>query len=229
MRVIVISDVHLGTGVSRLKALMDIIKRTEFDVLVINGDLVHDDNWNRLKKEGWKFLNQCRKLTSAKRKKEVIWCEGNHDRGVFRVIGSMLGLSLVGEDRQLTLKIGEKTYMFMHGHQMDSWLPQNPIWCNFWGGLYDTVQIVLGEKNRHLTRNIKMKSKELLDVCREVRERASAFAKLKGADVVCCGHVHHAEDTLCENGVRYLNTGSITEKPSHYLVIDEKGHRLYDF
>lgn len=229
MRVVVISDVHLGTGVSRLQALLDVLDRIDFDTLVINGDLVQDDNWNRLKKEAWKFLGKCRKWTSLKRKKEIIWCEGNHDRGVFHVIGNMLGLSLVGEDKHLSLKVGQKTYIFVHGHQFDHWMPKNKLWCDVWGGLYDRLQLLLGEDRRHIARNIKMRSKKVLGVSKDVRERAAAFAEAEGAHVVCCGHVHHAEDTLCENGVHYVNTGSITEKPSHYLVIDEEGHRLYEF
>jgi predicted phosphodiesterase len=229
MRVVVISDVHLGTDVSRAQNLLDILDRIEFDIIVINGDLVQDENWNRLKKNAWKFLGKCRKWTSQKNKREVIWCEGNHDRGVFHVIGNMLGLSLIGEDKHLKLKVGEKTYVFMHGHQFDNWMPKNKFFCEFWGSIYDWFQFILGEKNRHIARNIKLKSKSVLGVCKGVKKAAATFAKFQKADVICCGHVHHAEDTLCENGVWYVNTGSITEVPSHYLIIDEDGYKLYEF
>jgi predicted phosphodiesterase len=229
MRVIVISDIHLGTGVSRLKALMDTLSNEEFDILVINGDLVQDDNWNRLKKEAWKFLGKCRGWTAAKKRKKIVWCEGNHDKDAFYTLGHIVGFHLVGEKRHYKLEIGGKTYLFMHGHRLDKWMPKNKFWCDFWGSFYDRIQLALGEEKRHLARQIKLRSKKVLGVCDSIRERASRYGKHHGANVVCCGHVHHAEDTKCKNGVVYVNTGSITERPSYYLVIDENGHQLFEF
>ena len=42
---------------------------------------------------------------------------------------------------------------------------------------------------------------------------------------VVCGHVHYAEDKVCE-GIRYINLGAWTESPCMCLLIDDDDLQL---
>lgn len=46
-----------------------------------------------------------------------------------------------------------------------------------------------------------------------------------GCDNVVCGHVHYAEDILCE-GIRYINLGAWTESPCMCLLVEDGCLRL---
>jgi UDP-2,3-diacylglucosamine pyrophosphatase LpxH len=45
---------------------------------------------------------------------------------------------------------------------------------------------------------------------------------MHGAVVVLAGHTHHAMDVM-HDGVRYVNSGSWTDKPSHFVVVTHDG------
>ena len=72
---LIISDLHLGTPVSQSEKILKVLL-SDFDRLIINGDLFDNHSFVRYKKQDWKILNKIRKLSKTK---EVILVEGNHD------------------------------------------------------------------------------------------------------------------------------------------------------
>jgi len=52
----------------------------------------------------------------------------------------------------------------------------------------------------------------------EVARGAVQYARLRGVDIVFCGHIHMMH-TYEKNNIKYFNTGSWVEKPSGYAVI----------
>jgi len=83
---VIISDLHLGSEVSRAEAALRMLKETSFRRLILLGDIFCDLNFRRLTKEHWKFLSYIRKLSNPKRNIEVVWVEGNHDHGLSEVM-----------------------------------------------------------------------------------------------------------------------------------------------
>jgi metallophosphoesterase superfamily enzyme len=55
---LIVSDIHLGSEVSRSKQLLDVIKQFQFKRLILNGDVFDDLNFKRLSKSDWKFLSE---------------------------------------------------------------------------------------------------------------------------------------------------------------------------
>lgn len=54
---------------------------------------------------------------------------------------------------------------------------------------------------------------------RIVEKKAIEYARKRGYDIICCGHTHHA--VINESGpVWYYNSGCWTERPCHYLTIE---------
>ena len=53
---IILSDLHLGSEVSRASEAMRLLKTASFNRLILLGDIFSDLNFRRLKKEHWRFL-----------------------------------------------------------------------------------------------------------------------------------------------------------------------------
>src|SRR5512146_3295993 len=87
---LILSDLHLGSHISRAQAAMRMLKETSFRRLILLGDIFSDLNFGRLTKPHWKFLGYIRKLSNPKRGIEVVWVEGNHDRGLSNIMSHLV-------------------------------------------------------------------------------------------------------------------------------------------
>jgi metallophosphoesterase superfamily enzyme len=102
---LIISDLHLGSELSRAGEALDLLQSLRYARLILLGDIFSDLNFRRLTGEHWKFLSCIRKLSNPKRKVEVVWVEGNHDQGwptSCRVIKLTLrqGLKIISRQRK---------------------------------------------------------------------------------------------------------------------------------
>ena len=61
--VLVVSDIHLGSPVSKVKALAKVLKNEKYSHLIINGDLFDSKNIHRYKKGHWNILSLIRKVS----------------------------------------------------------------------------------------------------------------------------------------------------------------------
>src|SRR5579864_8596429 len=89
---VLISDLHLGSDVSRAAAALQLLRSLTFRRLILLGDIFADLNFSRLTKEHWKFLGYIRKLSNPKHGVEVVWVEGNHDYGLAELMSHLVGV-----------------------------------------------------------------------------------------------------------------------------------------
>src|SRR5215469_11310474 len=94
---VIISDLHLGSEISRARDALEFLQSVDFQRLVLLGDIFADLNFSRLTKEHWKFLGYIRKLSNPKQGVEVVWVEGNHDRGLAEVMSHLVGYPMYKE------------------------------------------------------------------------------------------------------------------------------------
>src|SRR5438105_3064710 len=94
---VILSDLHLGSEVSRAHAALRMLKAISFRRLILLGDIFCDLNFRRLKKEHWHFLGYIRRLSNPKRDIEVVWVEGNHDQGLSEVMSHLVGIEVFHE------------------------------------------------------------------------------------------------------------------------------------
>ncbi|HET9135756.1 MAG TPA: UDP-2,3-diacylglucosamine diphosphatase [Candidatus Kapabacteria bacterium] len=211
---VVISDIHLGSDVSRSKDTLRMLKSYSFKRLILNGDVFEDLNFKRLRKDDWKFLSYIRKLSNPKRGTEVVWVAGNHD-GIAQILTHLLGIPVY--DEYLWEFDGEK-YLAIHGHQFDTFLNERVIIsalaCNF----YKLFQKIDGNEQK-ISRWMKRRSKTWLRVSEKIAREAMEYAYSKGAQYVFCGHTHLALEQT-DGTVKYYNSGCWTDRPSHYLTVD---------
>src|SRR5215475_6024115 len=119
---VIISDLHLGSDVSRAADALDLLRSIEFRRLILLGDIFSDLNFRRLTKEHWKFLSYIRKLSNPKRGVEVVWVEGNHDRGLVDVMSHLVGVKAYEE---YAWEYGGLRHLAVHGHQFDRFVVNN--------------------------------------------------------------------------------------------------------
>ncbi len=213
---IIVSDIHLGSDVSRSGDLLRVLKGHAFSRLILNGDVFDDLNFKRLRKEDWKFLSYIRKLANPKRRCEVVWVAGNHD-GMAEPLSHLLGVQVYEE---YIWESGGRRLMATHGHQFDTFLQQRVIISNVASWLYLLLQR-LDRESQRLSRWVKRSSKSWLRVSDKIARDAVDHALRRNADIVFCGHTHLALEMQAE-GVRYYNSGCWTDRPSQYITIDHE-------
>jgi UDP-2,3-diacylglucosamine pyrophosphatase LpxH len=210
---LVISDVHLGSPICRVKNLAKVLKNEKYDHLIINGDLFDNRYIQRYKKRHWNILSLIRKI--AKRKK-VTFILGNHDIKSKNII-KILGLDFV---ERLELDIAGKKMLFIHFHQFDPFIFKHPWLTNIAEQIYYFIQSI--DRSRKFSRWLKKTSKSFLKIKTNIRDKALDYIKDKDFDCIFGGHIHFAE--IYDNGDKeYYNSGSFCDDPCHYLLINEKG------
>ena len=212
---LIMSDIHLGSEVSRSKDALEMLKQFGFSRLILNGDVFEDLNFKRLKKEDWKFLSYIRKLSNPKRGIEVIWVAGNHD-GIAEILSHVLGLNVY--DEFMWEYEGEK-YLAIHGHQFDKFLNENVLVSSIACGIYKFFQLIDTE-NQGVSRWMKRRSKTWLRVSEKIANDAIDYARSKGAQYVFCGHTHQAMEKTMD-GITYFNSGCWTDIPSQFITVDK--------
>jgi UDP-2,3-diacylglucosamine pyrophosphatase LpxH len=218
----IISDVHLGSEVSRPEAALATLKNHSFGRLILLGDIFDDLNFHRLSREHWELLSYIRLLTNRKRKVEVVWVVGNHDELLVDVMKYLIGSEA---KKYFFWEENGRKFFAIHGHQFDYFLIHNRIMSNLATLLYKIIQ-KLDTKKQRLSRYIKRASKGWLRVSKDVAAGAVRMGGEKGADYVFCGHTHKALHWTLKN-IKYFNTGCWTDIPSSYVTITNGNPELH--
>lgn len=221
---LVISDLHLGSDNCQAGGLVTFLEQIRSGErptgrLILNGDVFDSIDFRRLRKPHWKVLSLLRKLSD---RVEVTWLSGNHD-GSADIVSHLLGVTVADE---VTITSGGRRVLLLHGHRFDEFLERYPLTTAVADGVYRLLQWV--DRSHTVARHAKRSSKLFLRCAGAVRERAVEYARRRGADAVCCGHTHLPEANL-SGPVAYFNSGCWTERPCHFLSIDQGTVRLREF
>ena len=119
---LILSDLHLGSEISRAEQATRMLRENRFRRLILLGDIFSDLNFGRLTKPHWKFLGYIRKLSNPKRGIEVVWVEGNHDRGLSDVMSHLVGVKVYEE---YEWEFEGRRHLAVHGHQFDRFAVNN--------------------------------------------------------------------------------------------------------
>jgi UDP-2,3-diacylglucosamine pyrophosphatase LpxH len=221
---ILVSDLHLGSETSRASEATQFLRGAMFNRLILLGDIFCDLNFRRLKKDHWRFLSLIRKLSNPKRGVEVVWVEGNHDRGLAQLMSHLMGVRVYQE---YEWEYRGRKYRGIHGHQFDRFLVDSTLLSAAGEFIYLNIQKI-DFKDSKIARWLDRLNSRWLRMTPKVAAGALAHARARGDDVVFCGHTHEAFHTSAA-GVQYFNTGSWTHEHLTYVAVDENGSRLGEF
>lgn len=218
---LIISDLHLGSRVSRAKAATEFLKGFEFRKLILLGDIFEDLNFNRLHSDDWKFLAL---LTHFSKTRKVRWIAGNHDKDLAKVFAALTGAKVYNVYKW---RHKNKKCLAIHGHQFDNFLTNNPLLSVIAQRIYNFIQLV-DFSDKRISRYIKRKSKLWMRNSEKVAARAILYARFRGIDCIFCGHTHKADQER-KGKIRYFNSGCWTEIPSTYITVDGNKIEIYKY
>ena len=206
MNAIIVSDLHIGSQYLQSRILENFLEVLPEDhEFILNGDII-DCPYSKMKKSDQRILDRIEQISLDQK---VIWIRGNHDNGYtptgfgkVKVTGSYC--------------IGNRL-LITHGDDFDEIMPRSRLFMKAFK-LMHNLRVKLGANPVHVAEYAK-NWKALYKVLRKnVALNAVRCAVEKGYEAVTCGHTHYAEDMIVD-GIRYINTGSWTELPAHYLHI----------
>lgn len=218
---LILSDLHLGSELSRARDARHLLESVSFRRLILLGDIFCDLNFARLKRKHWEFLSCVRKLSNPRRHVEVVWVEGNHDRGLTEVMSHLVGVKVY---QKYSWRFAGRRYLAIHGHQYDRFLVNNRALSALCAYVYIQLQR-LDSKTYRLSRYLDRQNSNWLRLSSKVEAGAIAYARFCGADSVFCGHTHLPMESE-HAGVHYLNSGCWTCETPTYITVDESGERI---
>lgn len=221
---LILSDLHLGSEISRAEEAVRMLRQNRFQRLVLLGDIFSDLNFGRLSKPHWKFLSYIRKLSNPKRGVEVVWVEGNHDQGLSNIMSHLVGVRVYQE---YTWEFGGHRHLAAHGHQFDRFAVNNLLISNIGSFLHLQLQ-KLDFKGKHLSRWVDLLNTRWLRLSSKVADGAMTHARARQCDRVFCGHTHvplYRE----RDGIDYYNAGSWTDSQPTYITVGEQGVQIHEY
>ncbi|MDA9981640.1 metallophosphoesterase family protein [Gammaproteobacteria bacterium] len=217
MKAVVVSDLHIGLPFFRKAAFMQFVESLDDRTTVIlNGDIV-DNPHQRLESQDQAVLDF---LVVQSFHRQIIWIYGNHDEG-FQMADS-------GDiEFRRSLALGTRL-MVVHGDDFDTVMPNNRWFLRLFKFCH-LVRLRMGANPVHVAELAKRWAPLLYRVLTEqVKKNAVDCARESGFEAITCGHTHYVEDSVYK-GVRYINTGTWTEEPLHYVSICPDTIRLANY
>jgi len=233
-RTIFISDVHLGTEDAKVHEVIDFLKHTRCEKLVLNGDII--DGWALKRGAKWRkrhsrFIRTVLKKME-KDETDVIYLRGNHDDILDRFLPLAFGrMQFVKE--HIHHGTDGKRYLVVHGDGFDS-VSTNHKWIAVLGAVgYDLLLKVnrvynmyrgwRGKEYYSVSKAIKAKVKSAVSFVGEYEQQLQELARKKHCDGIICGHIHTPEDKQVGE-IRYLNSGDWVE--SLTAIVEHHDGRL---
>jgi UDP-2,3-diacylglucosamine pyrophosphatase LpxH len=212
MHFIIVSDLHLGSPYFLHEAFLQFLATLpEESTLVLNGDVIHRPQ--RPLPIAHSQVLECLRDEAVRR--PVVWIWGNHDVDYVDPIPGRITFAS-------QLALGSRL-LVMHGHSFDRLSPRLR-WCKrLLRGWYQH-KLKVGPP-AHLLWHAKQWTLLYRFFTRHVRRHAVRWAQAQGVTAIVCGHTHCPEDLQVE-GIRYLNTGSWTERAPYYVAVTSEALQL---
>lgn len=222
LKLVCISDVHLGTYGCRARELNLYLKSIQPEILVLNGDII--DVW-QFSKNYWpdshmKIIQRILKMMSQGTR--VYYLTGNHDEILRKFTDFKMGkLEVLNK---LVLNLDGKNAWFFHGDVFDITMKHSK-WLAKLGAIgYDTLILLnsavnfmseaMGKGKLSLSKNIKNGVKSAIKFVNDFEQTAIDIGIEKSYDYVICGHIHQAQIRMATNDkgqIMYLNSGDWIE------------------
>ncbi|MGD8993361.1 MAG: hypothetical protein PVI00_18020, partial [Desulfobacterales bacterium] len=104
-----------------------------------------------------------------------------------------------------------------HGDFFDEVMPQSRLFIQVFKAMHD-LRIKLGARPVHVARYAKKWQRFYAYLRKHVMTNAVHYARENGFNAVACGHTHYAEEQFVY-GIKYLNSGAWTERPTFYVRV----------
>jgi len=239
VKLVVLSDVHLGTYGSHAKELLQYLKSIKPETLVLNGDII--DIWQFSKrywpKSHMQIVKQITKLLGKGTK--IYYITGNHDELLRKFVGFRLGNLRIVNKVLLNLD-GRKAWIF-HGDVFDVTMQYSKWLTKLGGHSYDALIVLnrmvnfisekMGYGKISLSKKIKNNVKSAVKFINNFEETVADIGIANGYHYAICGHIHQPEIRemkTAKGEITYLNSGDWVENLTA-LEYNDKAWSLYKY
>ena len=208
MKAIVVSDLHIGSRYFLHENFAQFLKNIPEDAeFILDGDIINNP-YAKMKPADQQILDRFGEMSL---RQKVVWVRGNHDNGY---ITDNLGNIQIKKHHAL-----QKRLFITHGNFFDEVMPRSQMFIKAFKMMHD-LRVKLGARPIHVAQYAK-KWKSFYEYLRKsVMLNAVNYAAENGFEAVSCGHTHYAEEQFV-NGIKYLNTGAWTERPTYYVCVTD--------
>jgi len=208
MKAIVVSDLHISSRYFLRETFMQFLQNIPQDhEFILNGDIINNP-YGKMKPADRQILD-CFGEMSLRQK--VVWVRGNHDNGY---IPDNLGKIQIKQHHAL----GKRLFV-THGDFFDEVMPRSQMFIKAFKMMHD-LRVKLGARPVHVAQYAKRWKSFYEYLRKNVMLNAVTYATANGFEAVTCGHTHFAEEQFV-NGIKYLNTGAWTERPTYYVRVTD--------
>lgn len=174
MRIIIISDLHIGACDSDRKAITKFLSQLRCDKLIMAGDI-----WELWRYPEDHLRDNYQDIITLfedirRRGTEIIYLEGNHD-GPNKIID-------IPQLQSYDFKLDDHNIVIIHGHEFDVWIKKLLQPIAFWIG--SMLCSLLGKFYKKLRITSKLQARRLKD---------KALKRYDEYDLVITGHSHYPE------------------------------------
>ena len=239
VKVVVLSDVHLGTYGSHATEMLRYLKSIKPEILILNGDII--DIWQFSKrywpKSHMQVIKHITKLLAKGAK--VYYVTGNHDELLRKFVGFRLGKLQIVNKVLLNLD-GRKAWIF-HGDVFDVTMQYSKWLTKLGAHSYDALIILnrivnffsvkMGYGKLSLSKKIKNNVKTAVKFINKFEDTVADIGIANGYDYAVCGHIHHPEIRQIKTNkgeITYLNSGDWVENLTA-LEYNDKAWTLYKY
>ena len=206
MNVIIVSDLHIGSKYFLYQDFERFLNNIPEDAeFIMNGDII-EHPYAKLSQTDQQILDRFEQMSYQQ---DVIWVRGNHDNGY---IPPNLGQIQIKPYHSI-----QKRVFIAHGDFFDKVMPNNQAFIRAFKIMHDQ-RVKLGAPPVHVAEYAKKWNRFYRYLRKNVMLNAVNYAAENGFEAVTCGHTHFAEEKFF-NGIRYLNTGAWTERPTYYVSV----------
>ena len=220
VKTLFISDVHLGTRGCQAEQLLGLLKHYDAETIFLVGDII--DGWRLKIVWHWPALHNVvlqKLLRKVRKGARIIYIPGNHDEFLRDYVGEDFGGIEIAEEATYQLIDGRKA-LILHGDKFDTvvrnikWLAHLGDWAYefamFINRHLNVIRRRLGMPYWSFSAASKAMVKQAVSFIGAFEDAVIADAKRHGAQVVVCGHIHHA--AVRQVGpVLYVNCGDWVE------------------
>jgi UDP-2,3-diacylglucosamine pyrophosphatase LpxH len=208
MKAIIVSDLHIGSRYfSREKFKQFLQNIPQDNDFILNGDIVNN-SYEKLKSADQQILDRFGEMSL---RQKVVWVRGNHDNGY---LPDNLGQIQTKQHHAL----GKRLFI-THGDFFDEVMPRSRMFIRAFKMMHD-LRVKLGARPVHVAQYAKRWKSFYGYLRKNVMLNAVNYAAANGFEAVTCGHTHFAEEHFI-HGIKYLNTGAWTERPTYYVRVTD--------
>ena len=209
MKRVIVSDIHIGSSKYNYKDLVDLLKNTEYDQLILAGDII---DFIKIPSFSHRFIEI---LNAIDFSKDIVYVVGNHDVSFEGLVG--YSAFKVGFVKEYEFEEAGRKFRVVHGHQFDNGLVRFDFLMKFVSIIHDWIERTF---TRDLTTwwvNYKIRKRKL--------RRVWDILKLNtDVDVIIMGHCHYPEAVIWvdkDQSIKtYVNSGDWVSHKSWVSIID---------